>query len=768
MRGAGLILAAAASAHAACDWKNVHTGGGGGFVPSIQFHPTEKGVAFARTDIGGLYRLNDDDSWTPVTDANGFAHDGNWNRWGIDALALDPSDANKVYIAAGMYTNDWDPNNGTIARSSDKGETWEVTTLPFKVGGNMPGRGMGERLAVDPKNSQILYFGARSGKGLWKSTDGGATFAKVSSFEAVGTYRPGAETDAYNGDLQGLTFVTFDETSEAVNGATSRIFVGTADNTTASVYVSTDAGATWGPVADQPAKFFPHKAKLSVAEKVIYFTYSDGSGPYDGTQGAVYRYDLTSGKWTDITPTSGTDLFYGFGGIAVDAQKPGTIVVATLNSWYPDAQLFRSTDSGATWKKIWNWEADGKVAPQYTIGAKNAPWIKTNFLDVDTKKLGWMIESLEIDPHDSDRWMYGTGVTIYGGHDLTNWDKNQTITIESLASGIEEMAVSSLASAPGGSELLFATLDNNGFTYDSVADLSKAPQTAWTNPWWSSSVSVDFAGNDVTKVVRIGKATGTPQLALSSDGGATWAVNNATGTTAADGTVAYSADGDVILWSTLNEGVLASRNQGKLENVTLPASSVIASDKKAAGVFYAGSKSTFYVSTDGAATFTEAPLGNVTEIRHIAAHPTQAGEIWVSTDAGIFHSTDSGKTFSVLSSSPSNAHAISVGKGDGTAWNLYVFGNGSEGKKLYGSADGGATWVDIQGSYSFGAIDGAALVGSANEANVVYVGTNGRGVMHSSCPISNSTAAPAASPARRQLRSRPMRFGRAIHNKHMH
>ncbi|KAK7708134.1 Xyloglucanase [Diaporthe eres] len=754
MRGAGLILAAAASVRAACDWKNVHTGGGGGFVASIQFHPTEKGVAFARTDIGGLYRLNDDDSWTPVTDANGFAHDDNWNRWGIDALALDPADANKVYIAAGM-----DPNNGTLARSSDKGETWEVTTLPFKVGGNMPGRGTGERLAVDPKNSQILYFGARSGNGLWKSTDGGATFSKVSSFEAVGTFRPGAETDAYNGDLQGLTFVTFDETSEAVDGATSRIFVGTADNTTASVYVSTDAGATWSPVADQPAKFFPHKARLSVAEKVIYFTYSDGTGPYDGTQGGVYRYDLASGNWTDITPTSGSDLFYGFGGLAVDAQKPGTIVVATLNSWYPDAQLFRSTDSGATWKKIWNWGADGNVAPQYTIGAKNAPWIKTNFLDTDTKKLGWMIESLEIDPHDSDRWLYGTGVTIYGGHDLTNWDNNKTVTIESLASGIEEMAISSLASAPGGSELLMATLDNNGFTYDSVADLGTAPQTAWTNPWWASSVSVDFAGNDVTKVARIGKVTGSPQLALSSDGGATWAVLNATGTTAADGTVAYSADGDVILWSTLNEGVLASRDQGELENVTLPASSVIASDKKNNTVFYAGSKATFYVSTDGAATFTESsPLANATEIRHIAAHPTVAGEIWVSTDAGILHSTDFGQTFSPLSSSPSNAHAVSVGKGDGTAWNLYVFGNGAEGKKLYASADSGATWVDIQGSYSFGAIDGAALVGSANEANVVYVGTNGRGVMYSSCPMSNSTAAPAASPARRQLRHRAMRF----------
>ncbi|OLN91619.1 Xyloglucanase 2 [Colletotrichum chlorophyti] len=764
MRSVGLLLAAAASVHAACTWKNVHTGGGGGFIPSIVFHPTEKGVAYARTDIGGLYRLNADDSWTPITDANGFAHDGDWNRWGIDALAVDPSDANKVFIATGMYTNSWDPKNGSIARSSDKGDTWEVTALPFKVGGNMPGRGTGERLAVDPKNSKIIYFGARSGNGLWKSTDGGITFSKVSSFEAVGTFRPGPESDAYNGDLQGLTFVTIDETSPVVDGATSRIFVGTADNTTASVYVSNDAGATWSAVPGQPAKFFPHKARLQPAEKIIYFTYSDGTGPYDGTQGGVFKYDLTSGKWTDITPTSGSDLYYGFGGLSVDMQKPGTLIVATLNSWYPDAILFRSTDSGASWKRIWSYGVDGKVAPQYTISAKNAPWIETNFLDIDTKKLGWMIESLEIDPTNSDKWFYGTGLTLYGGNDLTNWDKNKTVTIESLASGIEEMAISSLASAPGGSELFMATLDNNGFTYDSVPDLEKAPQTAWTNPWWASSVSVDFAGNDVTKVARIGKATDSPQLALSSDGGATWSVVNATGTTATDGTVAYSADGDTILWSSLSAGVQLSRNQGKLQNVTLPANSVIASDKKNNAAFYAGSKATFYVSTDGGATFVESPLANVTEIRHIAAHPTQAGEIFVSTDAGIFHSTDFAKTFTPVSS-PVNAHAVSVGKGDATGWNLYVFGKGADGNKLYGSADLGATWVDLQGSQSFGALDGAALVGSANEANVVYVGTNGRGVFYSSCPISKSTVAPAAAHVRRHLRgslrSRPLRLRRA-------
>ena len=33
-------------------WKNVKIGGGGGFVPNIVFNPSQKGLAFARTDIG--------------------------------------------------------------------------------------------------------------------------------------------------------------------------------------------------------------------------------------------------------------------------------------------------------------------------------------------------------------------------------------------------------------------------------------------------------------------------------------------------------------------------------------------------------------------------------------------------------------------------------------------------------------------------------------------------------------------------------------------
>src|SRR4051794_7389719 len=126
-------------------WKNVQIGGGG-FVPGIIFNQSQPNLIYARTDIGGAYRWNQATGrWVPLLDWVGF---GNWGFNGVSSLATDPVDPNRVYVAAGMYTNGFDPNDGAILRSADQGGTWSVSRLPFKLGGNMPGRGMGERLAI--------------------------------------------------------------------------------------------------------------------------------------------------------------------------------------------------------------------------------------------------------------------------------------------------------------------------------------------------------------------------------------------------------------------------------------------------------------------------------------------------------------------------------------------------------------------------------------------------------------------------------------------
>jgi xyloglucan-specific exo-beta-1,4-glucanase len=102
-----------------------------------------------------------------------------------------------------------------------------------------------------------------------------------------------------------------------------------------------------------------------------------------------------------------------------------------------------------------------------------------------------MIEALEINPLDSDHWLYGTGLTVYGGHDLTKWDTaTRNVTISSLAVGIEEMAVLGLASAPGGTELLAAIGDVSGFTYRNSSDLGTSPKTPWMNPKFTTSTDV--------------------------------------------------------------------------------------------------------------------------------------------------------------------------------------------------------------------------------------------------------------------------------------
>lgn len=130
----------------------------------------------------------------------------------------------------------------------------------------MPGRGMGERLVVDPNNGSILFLGARSGNGLWKSTDYGSTWAKVNAFPNAGkytsnfscnlcfgqrlvltyfqgTYIPDpSDVGGLNGDKIGIAWITFDSTSAVRGTATPRIYVGVAEKNGQNVFVSTNGG----------------------------------------------------------------------------------------------------------------------------------------------------------------------------------------------------------------------------------------------------------------------------------------------------------------------------------------------------------------------------------------------------------------------------------------------------------------------------------------------------------------------------------------------
>jgi len=170
-------------------WQNVQIVGGG-FVDGVIFHPSAPGVRYARTDMGGAYRWDEPTHrWQPILDWIPYK---DLNLMGIESIAIDPSDPNRVYLACGTYTNPTTPN-GAILRSSDRGKTFQRADVPFKFGGNEDGRGNGERLVVDPQDGRILYLGTRH-DGLWRSRDHGVTWARVASFPDVTEAVPAAPT----------------------------------------------------------------------------------------------------------------------------------------------------------------------------------------------------------------------------------------------------------------------------------------------------------------------------------------------------------------------------------------------------------------------------------------------------------------------------------------------------------------------------------------------------------------------------------------------
>jgi xyloglucan-specific exo-beta-1,4-glucanase len=270
-------------------------------------------------------------------------------------------------------------------------------------------------------------------------------------------------------------------------------------------------------------------------------------------------------------------------------------MVAALNSWRPDGQIWRSTDSGTTWSALWAWADSPNRDKYYSWDTSLAPWLSSL---VGDSQVGWMMEALVIDPFDSDHWLYGTGASIWGGHDLTNWDTKHNVTLKSLADGVEETAVLALISPPTGPNLFSGLGDIGGFAH---ADLDKAPSTAYTNPTFGNTDSLDYAGNIPNTIVRprydvailtlidvqvrIGNADRdktTRKIALSYDSGASWSEDYDAALGVSGGAVGISADADTILWRDAETNTVKYSHGASafIVSIGVPAGAAIASDKK--------------------------------------------------------------------------------------------------------------------------------------------------------------------------------------------
>ncbi|MEO1449023.1 MAG: hypothetical protein AAFV07_05810, partial [Bacteroidota bacterium] len=207
--------------------------GGGGFVIEIVAHPTQNNLLFARTDVGGAYKWNaGNNSWEQLINAsampNALMTDQQPNGkeesaqrasiYECAGIAVARTNSNIIYIAGGSNQgNGTDPENGFLIKSSNGGNSFTLTSLRVPTKGNGEQRKVERRLAIDPRNANVVFYGTLR-SGLRLSTNGG------SSWSLVGGGLPSSTPlVSLNGNREmGHNYVVFDYSSGSItiNGQT--------------------------------------------------------------------------------------------------------------------------------------------------------------------------------------------------------------------------------------------------------------------------------------------------------------------------------------------------------------------------------------------------------------------------------------------------------------------------------------------------------------------------------------------------------------------
>jgi photosystem II stability/assembly factor-like uncharacterized protein len=696
-------------------WRNVVIGGGG-FVTGLLAHEQQRDLLYARTDVGGAYRWESTlQQWVPLTDWIGAA---DVNLLGIESFAVDAQDSNRLYLAAGTYSG----GPAAMLCSTNQGRTFRRVDVPFRMGGNEPGRANGERLAVDPHCGRILFFGSRR-DGLWKSGDYGQSWHPVSSWHPDGS--PAPDRHRWNAAV-GVIAVVFDVASGASGQPTPKIYAAVSTTGT-NLFCSLDAGETWQPVPGQPVGLRPnHLARAD--DGALYLSCGNNPGPGSMSDGAVWRFIPVTGQWSDITPVrpSQAGQPFGYGAVAVDPANPQTVIVSTFCHWGPHDQIFRSTNAGATWQPLWcdNSKWDGSSAP-YT----------------QTRTPHW-IGSLLIDPFDSGHLLFTTGYGLWSSRNVNTADEQHPTEWTFLDRGLEETVPLALISPPEGAHLLSGVGDVDGFRHD---DLDRSPVAgSFAGPRFGNTESLAFAARQPEWIIRTGQAKDPVRAAFSSNGGKTWALlkSEPPGSKGA-GHAVLSADGKVIVWTPQGGLAHATRDLGQtwLACQGLRADLEVIPDPENAVVFYAwdAAAGTVLASTNGAAVFT--PVGSHFVAVPVSAEyfagaklsaaPGRAGELWLAGPrCGLYRSQDGGNTFRQI---PGVTTASALGFGRAASGHheaaLFLAGQVQGTNGLFRSDDAGENWVRISDDqHQFAEVH--CITGDPRIFGRVYLATSGRGIIY--------------------------------------
>jgi photosystem II stability/assembly factor-like uncharacterized protein len=305
----------------------------GGRTRAVAGVPGKPTVFYMGAVDGGVWKSDDDGrTWNPIFDQQ--------QTQSIGAIAVAHSDPRTIYVASGegLQRPDLSVGDG-IYKSTDAGKTW--THLGPRDGQQIPA------LAIDPRNPNRLFaavlghpYGPNQERGIFRSTDGGATWEKV-LYKDENTGGSDVEMDPSNPDViyAGMW------QSRLGPWEDKNAFAGT----NGGLFKSSDGGNTWRKLT----KGLPDDlVQINVAiapshPSRLYATISTTQpDSYASDKGlGFYRSDDSGENWSRITSDPRPAMKIGGGDLPipkVDPKNPDVVYSASIVA-------VRSADGGKTW-----------------------------------------------------------------------------------------------------------------------------------------------------------------------------------------------------------------------------------------------------------------------------------------------------------------------------------------------------------------------------------------------------------------------------------
>ncbi|HET7457147.1 MAG TPA: hypothetical protein VFJ74_05810, partial [Gemmatimonadaceae bacterium] len=293
----------------------------GGRVSAIVGVPGDARTWYIGNASGGVWKSNDSGvTFRPVFDKQPVQ--------AIGALAVAPSRPTTVWAGTGeaWAIRDADVMGDGVYKSNDSGATW--TNVGLRETGRIG------RIVVHPTNPKVVYVcalgratGPQPERGVYRTTDGGATWTRV-LFVDANTGCSGLAMDPHDPNVlfAGMWQVEMHTWAMFSGGPSS------------ALYVSRDGGATWAKLAGAGLPKSPvGKIDVAVAPsdpKRVYALIQTAD------QGSLWRSDDGGRAWRVV---SWNRALIGRAGyyirLAVSPSNPDEVLVA-------NSGFFRSTNGG--------------------------------------------------------------------------------------------------------------------------------------------------------------------------------------------------------------------------------------------------------------------------------------------------------------------------------------------------------------------------------------------------------------------------------------